>query len=190
MGSWDCHCALCCGPINLCGVDIAEEEVARDENDDDAEVIYSYSPALVSEQSIEWIAQCRAICYDPSTEATFISGSGAYDDHGFFEVEEPGGDPDDMQPDFYQCYADPPVEWGVTTFPFHEACYRVLAKRLGYDDPSEIDKYALCAVMRKFNNGVYTLGLDYAGVEIEQTWCARQGEEVCASSHVPAYPSR
>lgn len=157
-------------------MDIEEREVNKDEIGNYPHP--SYSPALVSEDSVGWIQQCRAICWDPHTETTFISGPGCYEDSGFFEVEEPGDDPEDTQPDFYQCYDDPPVDFGVTTFPFHEACYTVLAKRLGYDDPSEIDKHALCAALRKFNNDAYSLGLDYGGVETEQNWCCRHGEEV------------
>lgn len=143
---------------------------------------YTYSSSVMSEESTQWLVRCRALCFDPETEAVFISGVGYYDDLGFFEVCEPGDDPDDTQADMYQCYEDPPVDWAVGTFPFHEACYRMFAQRLGYDDPKEIDKHALLTVMRKYHNSAYSLGLDYGGVEIEQCWMTRRGEEVSVAN--------
>lgn len=196
-GSWDCLCAICCGPLNLCCVEIGEKEVNRGEEDEKSKkdegsqsknesVIqepkddeYSYSPSLVSEESIQWVHQGRAICYDHNTETPFITGPGYYDDYGGFEVTEPGDDPDDPGPDYmYQCYWGEVGDWVLRTFPYHEACYKVLAKRLGYNDASDIDKHALCNVMRE-HNGAYSLTLDYGGFDLEQTWACRRGEEVC-----------
>jgi hypothetical protein len=191
-GSWDCHCALCCGPLHVCCVGIGKGEGDQGEagGPDNSSVSegsafeeYSYSPSLVSEESTKWVHQCRALCYDSSNEAVFLSGVGHYDDYGYFELREPGSDPHDTNPDMYHCYEDS-GEWEVLTFPFHEACYRVLAERLGYDESSEIDTYTLYKVFKQYNNSVYELGLDYGGIETEQTWACRRGEEVRIANHL------
>jgi hypothetical protein len=185
-GSWDCHCALCCGPLHVCCVGIGKGEGDQGEasvSENSAFEEYSYSPSLVSEESTKWIHQCRALCYDSSNEAVFLSGVGHYDNYGYFELREPGSDPHDTNPDMYHCYEDS-GEWEVLTFPFHEACYRVLAERLGYDESSEIDTYTLYKVFRQYNNSVYELGLDYGGIETEQTWACRLGEEVRIAHHL------
>ncbi|KAF2993586.1 hypothetical protein E8E13_000514 [Curvularia kusanoi] len=154
------------------------DAISPDENEEPADDEYSYSSSVLFEESTQWLAKCRALCFDPETGAVFISGVGYYDDCGFFEVCEPGDDPYDTQPRAYQCYEEFPSDWAVGTFPFHEACYRMLAERLGYDNPKEIDKHALLTVMRKYHNSAYNLGLDYGGVETDdQSWMTRRGEE-------------
>ena len=190
-GSWDCHCALCCGPLNICCVHIGERDGGQGQtggpnNSSDSEDCAfepPYSPSLVSTESVQWIHQCRALCYDSSNEAVFLSGLGHYDDYGYFEIREPGNDPHDTDPDMYHCYEDD-GEWEVLTFPFHEACYRVLAERLGYDKSSEIDTYTLYKVFKQYNNSVFELGLDYGGVQTVQTWDSRRGEEVRIAKHL------
>ena len=49
---------------------------------------------------------------------------------------------------------------------------------------SEIDTYALYKVFKQYDNSVYELGLDYGGIETEQTWTCRRGEEVRIADHL------
>jgi hypothetical protein len=70
-------------------------------------------------------------------------------------------------------------------FPFHEACYTVLAQTLHDDvDISRIDKDALYATMRQINqdDGVCSsLHLDYGHEKHgEQFWISEPGEEYVA----------
>lgn len=70
----------------------------------------------------------------------------------------------------------------IPVFPFHEACYRLLARSLfGDDDVEQIDKDALYSAMSQLLNYLpRSLKLDYGDlVSIEQTWECRSGEEVC-----------
>ena len=63
---------------------------------------------------------------------------------------------------------------------FHEACYRLLAKRLGYVDSDEIDKHVLFNVMLEKNNGYSCLMVDYGDAQSlgQQWWYCQPGEEV------------
>lgn len=69
-------------------------------------------------------------------------------------------------------------------FPFHEACYALLARSL-YDsaDPACIDKDVLYKVMQELVDGA-TLRFDYGGIwGADQFWDSYPGEEVSFQAH-------
>ena len=73
-----------------------------------------------------------------------------------------------------------------STFPFHEACYRVLARHMGYQDPEEINKDILHEVMCEYSEDCLSnLELDFGGLVVQQFWNCTPGEEVCSSELTP-----
>ena len=254
MGSWDCYCALCCGPLRRSGVHVGDstkkalkkrakivtksiqkrqrlesddvkinekgmEDVSGGEEDEDQQkskvasndndnarnqlhhgnsmytyrdgqpvlnTMYnyyeenSYDPRLLAAKDVEWLDRCRTLGYNPDTKKTFISGLGQYADYGSFEVNVAGDDPNDPHLFEYEVYQLGVGDIEEPTFPFHEACYRVLARRLGYDDPVEINKDVLYTLMREKSGERSCMMLDYGGMESLglQFWDCQPGEEV------------
>lgn len=142
----------------------------------------SYDPRLLVQEDVKWLDRCRTLGYNaeaPGVTKAFISGLGRYDDYGSFRIKRPGDDPNDIGAEEYDCYTNGGSDSDDPTFPFHEACYRVLARHLGYKSPSEIDKDVLYEIMRQNSEewgGV--LNLDYGGPRAEQFWSCQPGEEV------------
>lgn len=143
----------------------------------------SYDPRLLGLKDIRWLDRCRTLGYNAQATGitkTFVSGLGRYDDYGSFVIKRSGSDPNDLGADEYDCYTAGGGDVEDPTFPFHEACYRVLSACLGYKDASEINKDVLYDIMRR-NSQVYgrALDLDYGGVQLEQFFSPQRGEEVC-----------
>jgi len=67
----------------------------------------------------------------------------------------------------------------VTTFPFHEECFQLLTKCLGYENRKEVDKDVLYAVMmQKVEELARHLELDYGKIDgADQFWECYAGEE-------------
>ncbi|KAF9690589.1 hypothetical protein EKO04_011428 [Ascochyta lentis] len=141
----------------------------------------SFDPRLLALEDIKWLDRCRTLGYNAQASGitkAFISGLGRYDDYGSFRIKKPGNDPNDIGADEYDCYRAGGGDIDDSTFPFHEACYRVLARNLGYEDPKEIDKDVLYGIMRQCSEEWGSvLNLDYGGVEAEQFWSCQPGEE-------------
>ncbi|KAF2124355.1 hypothetical protein P153DRAFT_390389 [Dothidotthia symphoricarpi CBS 119687] len=141
----------------------------------------SYDPTKVKIESLQWIDRCRCLGFNPEAQGitkAFISGRGRYTDLGEFAVERPGSDPNDTKDTQHYCYHS----WDSgeeVAFPFHEACYDILARSLGYTHSRDIDKDLMYSVMAQNSAG------DKGGLEVdygstrggEQFWESRSGEE-------------
>ncbi|KAF3038607.1 hypothetical protein E8E12_000886 [Didymella heteroderae] len=245
MGSWDCYCMLCCGPLKSSSVDVGDSDAkalrkrersvrrmvreekgldglpggdkieASDEDeheakDDDAasslpklslESVaqnelyhgnpykgmydyyeeYSYDPRLLTKKDVAWLDRCRTIGFNADTKKAYITGLGTYVDWGDFETSQPGSDPNDPHPEqgrTYPCYMEDGGDIDDPTFPFHETCYAILAKRMGFDDPASITKDVLYKVASALGEGNGdSLRVDYGGEFSNQFWANRPGEE-------------
>lgn len=146
----------------------------------------SYDPTVLEDYDVKWVDRCRVLAFNvfaPGVRKAFISGRGRYDDYGNFSVKKPGKHPNDSGMSEHICFytyenEEPPA------FPFHEACFRVLARSLGYENPNQVDKDALYIVMGQFcDDYARMLALDYGSEqECGQFWECMAGEEVRSSS--------
>jgi hypothetical protein len=134
-------------------------------------------PLLILEEEVEratyWLQECRALCFDATTPGptkAFISGPGCCNARGVFCTED-----DDTE---YYCYSVPYNFVVEPAFPFHEACYKVLTRNLGYEDAL----YSAMLQCRNMKNGdCNDLDLDYGDdVEPNHFWDGDMNREVCA----------
>jgi hypothetical protein len=139
----------------------------------------SYDPRVLTKKDVAWLDQSRTLGSNPDTQKAYITGLGRYAGWGDFETSEAGADPNDPRPQLYPCYISEGGELDVPTFPFHEACYAVLAKRLGFEDPADISKDVLYKVAHVLCDGnAECLTLDYGCRSWSQFWSNPPGEEV------------
>lgn len=133
--------------------------------------------------------RCKILAYNPETPGitkAFISGRGQYVDYGSFQIKKSGENKNDPGMDSYECYTASSGDTMNPTFPFHEACYRVLARHMGYQDPEEINKDILHEVMCEYSEDCLSnLELDFGGLVVQQFWNCTPGEEVCSSELTP-----
>jgi hypothetical protein len=146
---------------------------------DSYEEAQSYDPDKLQAEEIRWLNRCRALSFNPNASGitkAFISGRGRYDDYGGFRVVTTGRDPNDNHEGDLTCFhAYNPDE--IPCYPFHEECYKILAKVLGYEKYQAIDKDVLYGVMTAYANN---RGLDLPHGSIsggEQFWECSPGEE-------------
>ncbi|KAJ4368653.1 hypothetical protein N0V86_009562 [Didymella sp. IMI 355093] len=138
----------------------------------------SYDPRVLTKKDIVWLDQCRTLGFNPDTQKAYITGLGSYAGWGDFETSETGADPNDPRPQLYPCYISEGGELNDPTFPFHEACYAVLAKRLGLENPADISKDVLYKVAHVLCEGnAESLTLDYGGQFSNDLWPNPPGEE-------------
>ena len=143
---------------------------------------HSYDPSILKFDDLQWTARCRCLAFNAAATGTtkaFISGRGRYDDYGSFEVMKRGRDVNDTGKDYHQCfYSFEPNE--EAAFPFHEACYRIFSRNLGYDDEKGVNKDILYSIMKQnVHNYGRVLSLDYGGIQsFHQFWESLPGEEV------------
>lgn len=156
---------------------------------DETDSMYSYSekhsfdPSILKLSDVAWITRSRALAFNaraPGVTKAFITGRGGqYSDFGTFDVKKPGRDPNDTGDVTHYCFHSyDPDE--VPAFPFHEACYAILVKSLGYENPMMVNKDALYSVMSQLvEEGSSSLDLDY-GLDggFEQFYECNPGEEV------------
>lgn len=154
-------------------------------NDDDAgsmdsyEEKHAYDPEKLQADEVRWLNRSRALSFNPNASGitkAFISGRGRYDDYGSFSVRKPGQDLNDPHEDDLTCFhAYNPDQ--IPCYPFHEECYKILAKVLGHDKYQAIDKDVLYGVMTAHSND-YGLDLSYGDINgTEQFWECVPGEE-------------
>ena len=141
----------------------------------------SYDPYKLQADDVRWIDRCRCLAFNPNAPGVtkaYISGRGRYDDYGSFDVRRPGSDPNDDHDRTHTCFfAFSPDE--SSSFPFHEECYRILAKALEHKRYQDIDKDVLYGVMAA-HTPEYGRALDisYGGISGgEQFWMCISGEE-------------
>ncbi|KAH6681911.1 hypothetical protein B0J14DRAFT_577467 [Halenospora varia] len=170
MGSWDCYCAICSGP--LCRVR-TREDYGEDQGED------GYDPNVICEEDFEWIRTLYILGYysNPSGGGkAYISGLGTYMDQGSVSVEPPDIPNFEWTMEEY-CYDA--EENGV--FPFHWSCFELLVRSVtGTDNADEIDKDALYNVMNGLaGDGFTNLKLDYGDPtpSICQVWNCEEGGE-------------
>ncbi|KAI4639723.1 hypothetical protein J4E93_009077 [Alternaria ventricosa] len=148
----------------------------------------SFDPRLVGLDDVMWINRVRALALNPERKA-YISGRGRYSDYGSLDIEGPGRDPND--PGEYSLnitsYASGDEQ---QAFPFHEACFDILAKSIGLEKGRDIDKDVMC---RTFSALLVderpVLDVDYQlHSDQGQFWHNEQGTEyeVCDPSPRPA----
>lgn len=95
----------------------------------------SYDPRILTTRNVAWLSQCRILGCNANTKRAYITGLGQNAPWGGFEISEPGTDPmDPYRGQFraYPCYLEDGSDVEDPTYPFHEACYAMLAKRLGF----------------------------------------------------------
>jgi hypothetical protein len=146
---------------------------------DEYEENHSYDPAVLQIKDIKWLDRCRAIAMNASVGKAYISGRGRYDDYGSFDIKQPGRDPNDTGEDCLNCTAY--TEGEDVSFPFHEACFEILARSLGYARGREVDRDFMYWVFKaRMNNARGSLDLVYGlRSECGQFWENLPGEEVC-----------
>lgn len=140
---------------------------------------HAYDPEKLQADEVRWLNRSRVLAFNPDASGmtkAFISGRGRYDDYGSFSVRKPGRDPNDNHEDDLTCYcAYNPDQ--IPCFPFHEECYKILAKVLGYERYQAIDKDVLYAVMTAHGDD-RGLDLPYGDINgAEQFWDCIPGEE-------------
>ncbi len=143
----------------------------------------SFDPSLLSVADMKWIHRCRVICLNPDAPGVskaYFSGRGVGYCWGSFEPRKPSTDPNYPDPEpAFTCYYT--VDEPYPAFPFHEACFKILAKCLGSDDPCAVNKDKIYDIMDRMTDEYgRTLPLNYGPVTYkEQYWSTQPGEEVC-----------
>ncbi|KAF3047594.1 hypothetical protein E8E12_010671 [Didymella heteroderae] len=154
-------------------------------NDDDSSSMDSYEegraydPEKLEADEVRWLNRSRALSFNPDASGitkAFISGRGRYDDYGSFRVRKPGQDRNDNHEDDLTCFhAYNPDQ--IPCYPFHEECYKILSKVLGYDRYQAVDKDVLYGVMTAHADD-RGLRLPYGNISgPEQFWECIPGEE-------------
>jgi hypothetical protein len=161
------------------------DSVNYDDNSDEED---TFDPRLLRLDDYMWINRCRALAINDQRKA-YISGRGRYNDYGYFDVMGDRRDPNDP--------GDSPLNLTSynegeenQAFPFHEACFDILAKSIGLDKGRDVDRDVMWEVIRAhLGDQRPVLELDYKiGTAQEQFWCNNPGQEyvVCDPSPHPA----
>ncbi|KAH8723762.1 hypothetical protein GQ44DRAFT_740757 [Phaeosphaeriaceae sp. PMI808] len=129
---------------------------------------HSYDPPKTKPEKLQWIDRCRVLAVNQELEEgerVFISGRGRDSSASIHAVYHVYDDDDDD--------ANADTERQPPAFPFHEACFKILTKCLGYESkPRELNKDILHA-----DEWSSSLDLDYGPVQQEQSWQCHAGEE-------------
>ena len=148
---------------------------------------HTYDPGKLTVEDIKWTDRCRCLGFNPAARGvtkTFIPGRGRYDNYGSFYVKKLGRDPNDTGNDSLSCFHAFDAN-DTMAFPFHEACFAILSRCLGYEDVKDIDKDLLYDVLASDTVDYGgRLGLDYGLVQsCHQFWDCLPGEEVSYPDH-------
>jgi hypothetical protein len=143
---------------------------------------HSYDPFILNFDELQWTARCRCLGFNaaaPGATNTFISGRGRYVDYGCFDITKQGRDINDPSKDFHRCFDsyEPDEE---PAFPFHEACYKLLSRDLGFVDEKGLDRDVLYRILKQnVDRLARGLSLDYGCIQgANQFWECLPGEEV------------
>ncbi|KAF2702894.1 hypothetical protein K504DRAFT_463925 [Pleomassaria siparia CBS 279.74] len=158
-----------------------KQDPLQDPRDFYYEETRSYDPIVLSPKDLTWLDRCRCLAFNAAATGVtkaFISGRGRYSDYGSFDVRQPGRDPNDTGEDYHTCFHTSDTNETVS-FPFHETCYYILARSLGYTRQECIDKDAMYTAMRhNVQSNASRLDLDYGCINgVEQSWECQPGEE-------------
>lgn len=148
---------------------------------------HTYDPEKISREDLQWIDRCRVLGINPELDderKAFISGRGRFDGHFDFEIGSAGSDPRDPKIDNHPLYHCCEPETDTATFPFHEECFKLLVKCLGYENRKEVDKDVLYAVMlQNVEKFAAHLTLHYEKLEgDDQYWECYAGHEWCVAN--------
>jgi hypothetical protein len=145
---------------------------------------HTYDPTKLTRDDVQWVDRCRVLAFNEEFEGekkAFISSRGRSSEYFDFEIKSPSNmDPRDDGRRTRPCYHvyEPEID-GLPSFPFHEACFKIMLRSFGYEGKHEVDKDVLYAVMSQ--NMVYlakNLEVDYGPIRgPEQFWECYQGEE-------------
>ncbi|KAM0430870.1 hypothetical protein ACHAPT_005502 [Fusarium lateritium] len=147
------------------------------EDEEDAQ----YDPELVSEESLEWLAEVSCLGFNPSAldgDRTFFADAEPYDDYGQL-ILRPGDDPNQPEETDINCYY-PSEANKSSVFPFHKVCYRMLQRVVAYNKGSpSVDGGVLYTVMAGLSGQYSTcLEINYGPISgREQFWEPHPGEE-------------
>jgi hypothetical protein len=165
-------------------------QVSECDDDSDSQIFdyderTKYDPDKLDSRDVDWIGHCRVLGFNPDASGVtkaFVSGRGREQDAGCFVFTGPGDDPNDPGEEDVIMYHDYNEEC-IPGYPFHETCYDILVKRLGYTDKQQVDKDVLFSAMgQKFRGVGCSLCIDYGSMDgPDQYWLCVSGFEVCAS---------
>ncbi|KAI4952670.1 hypothetical protein J4E91_003142 [Alternaria rosae] len=147
----------------------------------------SFDPRLLRLDDVRWINRVRALAINHERKA-YISGRGRYDDYGFLDIKGPGRDPNDPGEDALNLTSYTGGE-GNQAFPFHEACFDILAMSIGLENGRDIDKHVMWRTLSALLvDATPVLDLDYQlSSGHDQFWRNEPGAEyeVCDPSPRP-----
>lgn len=142
---------------------------------------YSYDPRIVTRKHIMWQHKCRTLGFNPDIGRAYITGLGESSAFGSFDLYEQEDDPLEVyhvRNIINPCYVVD-SDYKEPTYPFHEVCYTLLAKRLGFNETAEMDKdivYEVACALCEGNRAC--LNVDYGVGNVGKFWKSRPGEEV------------
>jgi hypothetical protein len=167
-----------------------DEEIRGLVNHGDDDGQPSYDPRLLRLEYLMWLNRSRVLALNQDSDPKpYISGRGRYDGGGRFYVQKPGRDPNDLGKTYLAVTAY--AEEETMAFPFHEACFDILAKQVGLEKGREINKDVMWEALnfQVVDERSMLDGVDYKLSEghDQQSWTNVPGEEylVCDPSPRP-----
>jgi hypothetical protein len=147
-----------------------------------------FDPRLVGLEDFRWVNRVRALALNPEGKA-YISGRGRYYDYGALDVLGTGRDPNDPGETSLELTTYNEDE-SSQAFPFHEACFDILAKSIGLEKGKDVDKDVMWKTLSTLLvDEMPVLEVDYnLRLGHQQWWCNVPGAEyeVCDPSPRPA----
>ncbi|KAF3050559.1 hypothetical protein E8E11_004382 [Didymella keratinophila] len=139
----------------------------RGGNDYDYYEEYSYDPRIVTNKDVAWLDQCRTVGFNADSKKPYITGVGQYTSGGDFETK------------LIHATGKMVAILQTPRTRFIEACYAILAKRLGFGDPADIDNTVTYKAARTLcESDASCLTVDYGDEDLgEQFWSNRPGDE-------------
>ncbi|KAG9194263.1 hypothetical protein G6011_04298 [Alternaria panax] len=141
----------------------------------------SFDPRLIRLEDLLWLNRSRALALNHESDRdyskAYFSGRGLYGGLGGFDVKKPGRDPNDPGESSLNVTAYDGEE--NMAFPFHEACFNILANSIGPEKGSKVDKDVMREVIRaQLVDQRPVLDIDYKlTMAQEQFWINVPGEE-------------
>ncbi|KAH8626661.1 hypothetical protein IG631_18679 [Alternaria alternata] len=149
---------------------------------DDWEEEDSFDPRLILREDLLWINRSRALALnresDRDNPKAYVSGRGRYGGLGGFDVKKSGRDRNDPGEFSLNLTAYSDGEENMA-FPFHEACFNILANSVGLKKGHEVNKDVMWEIMRAHlvdERPVLDVNYGYSMAH-EQFWVNVPGEE-------------
>ncbi|KAI8667103.1 hypothetical protein NCS56_00845600 [Fusarium sp. Ph1] len=199
MPDFDCYCAFCGVVLNDSpGIGSRDPEALNRRREsvregllfsDDGSPDYlehfdedhRYDPGLVSQESLEWLADISCIGFNEDgleEDRSFFAKAEPYDDYGRL-ILLLGDDPNQPEETAQDCYY--PVEDNSSpVFPFHNVCYEIFERAMFFTKGSSmVDGDLLYHVMAGLSDQYMAhLEVDYGPMYgMDRCWVSRPGEE-------------